>query len=143
MAEGRYDLIVNMDGQRTRPQGLNLTPEIVWPINDSHDLPDLEKLWALANMIATFLKTPAKPRVLVHCAAGINRSALVCAAVVMVLRDCNGRTATRIVRRGRRGALANTYFAAFLAGHGRPVKRRRSTKTVGIYWPAPEKGATK
>jgi hypothetical protein len=57
---------------------------------------------------------------------------------VMLLRDCNGRTATNIVRRGRRGALANTYFAAFLAGHGRPVKRRRKTSTRGIYWPVPE-----
>jgi hypothetical protein len=140
VAEGQYDLIVNMDGARVRPLAFNGTPEIVWPIGDSQQMPDLDRLWAIANSVAAFLRTPAKPRVLIHCAAGINRSALMCAAVVMLLRDCNGRTAMRTVRRARLGALANQTFAAWLTGHGRPTRRRRATR--GVWWPTETGGAS-
>ena len=108
---------------------------IAWPIDDSSRLPDLDTLWRLGRTVADTLRSDRKPRVLVHCAMGINRSALLCAVIVMLVRGCNGRNAIATVRRARRGALANPAFARYIADHGRAPKVR-----AGIYWP---KGGTK
>lgn len=82
-----------------------------WPIEDG-PVPDLDVLFDLAVMLATFVDDGK--RVLIHCAAGANRSGLVSAMVVRELSGENGSNCAAHVRARRPGALINPIVNAYL-----------------------------
>jgi protein-tyrosine phosphatase len=80
------------------------------PIHDG-EMPDLDRLHAVAKMAATLLKRG--DRVLSHCGLGLNRSALMAALILMY----NGMSAPDAVERlqtRRPGALYNDVFRNYL-----------------------------
>jgi len=81
-----------------------------FPIYDE-DLPDLEKLHAVARVGAALIKSGHK--VLSHCGMGFNRSALV-AGLIMIYLGVTGPEAVRLIRERRPGALFNENFASYL-----------------------------
>ena len=83
---------------------------VYFPICDE-DLPDLNKLHALAKLGARLLTSDEK--VLVHCGMGFNRSALV-AGLVLTYLGMKGEDAVALLREKRPGALFNENFAAYL-----------------------------
>jgi len=85
---------------------------VYFPIRDE-DLPDLNKLHALARFVARLVADGEK--VLAHCGMGLNRSALV-AGLVLTYLGMNGEDAVARLREKRPGALFNENFAAYLAG---------------------------
>jgi hypothetical protein len=76
-----------------------------WPIQDG-PLPDEATLRQLARFIADSLGRSLT--VFVHCDAGLNRSALL-VAQVLVERGMPPADAVRLIRARRRGSLSNTY----------------------------------
>jgi protein-tyrosine phosphatase len=90
---------------------------VYFPIYDEEDLPDLNKLHALAKLGARLVANGEK--VLAHCGMGLNRSALV-AGLVLTYLGMNGEDAVALLREKRPGALFNESFAAYLAA--RPPK---------------------
>jgi len=85
---------------------------VYFPIYDEEDLPDLNKLHALAKLGARLVANGEK--VLAHCGMGLNRSALV-AGLVLTYLGMNGEDAVALLREKRPGALFNESFAAYLA----------------------------
>jgi protein-tyrosine phosphatase len=83
---------------------------VYFPIFDQ-DLPDLNKLHALATLAARLVGDGQK--VLAHCGMGLNRSALV-AGLVLTYLGMNGEDAVALLREKRPGALFNENFAAYL-----------------------------
>lgn len=83
---------------------------VYFPICDD-DLPDLNKLHALANLGARLVANGEK--VLAHCGMGFNRSALV-AGLVLIYLGMKGDDAVALLREKRPGALFNENFAAYL-----------------------------
>ena len=117
-----FDLIVNLSGVAVREQfGMENVPHVWWAIDDGARMPDAARLVSIAAMIASTIRRQAT--VLVHCAAGINRSALTAAVAVMLLKDCSGAVAMRTVQAARRGSLANPTFAQWLRLQPRPTDR--------------------
>jgi protein-tyrosine phosphatase len=88
------------------------------PIHDG-ELPDLDRLHAVARMAAQLIKRG--DRVLSHCGVGLNRSALM-AALIMRYLGMDSLAAVERCRQRRPGALYNTIFADYLiSGLDRPV----------------------
>ena len=87
---------------------------IYFPILDK-DLPDLEKLDALASLGATLVGQGH--HVLSHCGMGFNRSALVAGLILHKLGMPGPEVVVRL-RERRAGALFNERFAAWLASLG-------------------------
>ncbi len=87
---------------------------IYFPILDE-DLPDLEKLDALAGLGATLVGQGH--HVLSHCGMGFNRSALVAGLILHKLGMPGPRVVERL-RERRAGALFNERFAAWLESLG-------------------------
>jgi protein-tyrosine phosphatase len=83
---------------------------VYFPIYDE-DLPDLEKLHAVAKMGARLIRNGE--RVLAHCGMGLNRSALV-AGLILTYLGMKGDEAVNLLRHKRPGALFNDNFAAYL-----------------------------
>jgi protein-tyrosine phosphatase len=83
---------------------------VYFPIFDE-DLPDLNKLHALAKLAARLVADGQK--VLAHCGMGLNRSALV-AGLVLIYLGMKGEDAVALLREKRPGALFNENFAAYL-----------------------------
>ena len=83
---------------------------VYFPICDE-ELPDLNKLHALANLGARLVANGEK--VLAHCGMGFNRSALV-AGLVLTYLGMKGEDAVALLREKRPGALFNKNFAAYL-----------------------------
>jgi protein-tyrosine phosphatase len=83
---------------------------VYFPIFDQ-DLPDLNKLHALATLAARLVGNGQK--VLAHCGMGLNRSALV-AGLVLTYLGMKGEDAVALLREKRPGALFNENFAAYL-----------------------------
>ena len=81
-----------------------------WPIVDGN-LPDLTKLLEIAQKVQNF--TSLGKNVLVHCAAGYNRSSLV-NGYVLYLRGYKGKDIIKKIRKGRPGALTNFNFVRYL-----------------------------
>jgi hypothetical protein len=75
---------------------------------------DMDAIHDTAALVAQAMQN-ARP-VLVHCAAGVNRSGLISALAVREFTGCSGAEAIARVRRGRPGALTNPYFCEYLAG---------------------------
>ena len=76
-----------------------------WPIEDG-PAPDPETLRGVASLIASWLRSGAV--VYVHCQAGMNRSALVTARVLME-QGLTAEEAIQAVRDRRRGSLSDEY----------------------------------
>lgn len=91
---------------------------IHWPIKDG-PIPPPEILDAVASFIDTCLEVGNA--VFVHCQAGMNRSALVVARILMK-RGMSAREAIDLVRERRQGALGDEY-ADWLLSH--PIADKR------------------
>jgi protein-tyrosine phosphatase len=104
--------VIDMDGDLDIgvPTVPNHMLYIYFPIFDE-DLPDLEKLHAVAKMGAGLIKSGHK--VLSHCGMGFNRSALM-AGLIMVYLGSTGSRAIELIRQRRPGALFNENFASYL-----------------------------
>jgi protein-tyrosine phosphatase len=76
-----------------------------WPIKDG-PVPEPETLRGLASLIAACLRSGAV--VYVHCQAGVNRSALVTARVLME-QGMTAERAIQTVRERRPGSLSDEY----------------------------------
>jgi len=83
---------------------------LYYPIFDE-DLPDLDKLKAVARLGSSLIQTGHK--VLSHCGMGFNRSALV-AGLILVNLGMSGEEAFQVLRSKRPGALFNEVFATYL-----------------------------
>jgi protein-tyrosine phosphatase len=81
-----------------------------WLIEDG-PAPDLSTLVALADLVRSM--RAAGKRVLVHCAAGINRSGLL-AAASLIREGHDAEDAIATVRAARAGALNNPEFVEAL-----------------------------
>jgi hypothetical protein len=102
---------------------------IYFPFEDQ-ELPDLHQLHALGQLGAQLVAQGQ--RVLVHCAMGHNRSALL-AGVILTYLGMSGADAVARLRQRRHGALYNTLFATYLQtlpsapqplGERRPARAR-------------------
>jgi protein-tyrosine phosphatase len=85
---------------------------LYFPFEDK-DLPDLQRLHALAQLGASMIEQGC--RVLVHCGMGHNRSALL-AGIILTYMGMKGEDAVALIQQKRRGALYNKVFAAYLMG---------------------------
>lgn len=92
------------------------------PIADGKDLPSMVGLDRLADLAADHIRA-GRGGVLVQCQAGRNRSGLLNALIVRQLNGCTGAEAVAVVRAGRRSALVNPQFAAYLAGLPAPAMK--------------------
>jgi protein-tyrosine phosphatase len=108
----RISVVFDMDGDLDIgvPTVPNHMLYIYFPIYDE-DLPDLEKLHAVARLGAALIKTGH--RVLSHCGMGLNRSALM-AALILTYLGMPGADAVDLLRQKRPGALYNENFANYL-----------------------------
>lgn len=86
-----------------------------WPLEDG-DVPDRDILSLLVRIIGDGLDEGRG--VLVHCSAGVNRSALVVALVVRQRTGCSGAEALALVQERRPGTLRNSSFVAYLEDLG-------------------------
>ncbi len=103
-----FDLDGNLDiGVPSVPDQLLY---LYFPFEDK-DLPDLQRLHAVARLGASLIKTGYK--VLAHCGMGHNRSALL-AGVILTYLGSSGEEAVVLLRQKRQGALYNKHFAAYL-----------------------------
>lgn len=96
-----------MDTGCTVPDGRAL---YLWHFEDGELFP--QRLMALASFITDLVDDGET--VLVHCAAGVNRSGLVSALVVRELTGCSGLSARIQVQTMRPGALLNPAYRKFL-----------------------------
>src|SRR5215467_13913126 len=108
----RISAVIDMDGDLDIgvPTVPNHMLYIYFPIYDE-DLPDLEKLHAVARLGAGLIRTGH--RVLSHCGMGLNRSALM-AGLILTYLGMPGKDAVELLQRKRPGALYNDAFAAYL-----------------------------
>ena len=108
----RISAVIDMDGDLDIgvPTVPNHMLYIYFPIFDE-DLPDLEKLHAVARMGAGLIKSGHK--LLSHCGMGFNRSALM-AGLIMIYLGRTGPDAVELIRQRRPGALFNENFASYL-----------------------------
>jgi hypothetical protein len=84
-----------------------------WPFYDG-DVPDVSMLNILESTIVQALAQ--ERRVLVHCSAGVNRSALLVALVVRRRLGITGSDAVALVRAARPGTLRNSEFEQYVCG---------------------------
>lgn len=106
------DTVIDLEGglDHCIPSVPNQVLYVYFPIYDE-DLPDLEKLNAVADLAARLIRTGHK--VLSHCGMGFNRSALV-AGLTLCRLGMSGPEAVLRLRACRRGALFNERFATHL-----------------------------
>jgi len=105
-------VVIDLEGDVDHgvPDVPNQMMYIYFPIFDD-DLPDLDKLHAVAKLSAGLIEKGA--RVLSHCGLGLNRSALV-AGVILTYLGTSGKEAVALLREKRPGALFNDKFADYL-----------------------------
>ncbi len=84
---------------------------IYYPIDDSPELPDLEKLLTIARLGAQLVNSGYK--LLAHCGMGHNRSALVAGLILRYL-GMSGDEVVSLLRERRQGALYNKAFADYV-----------------------------
>jgi len=108
----RISAVIDMDGDLDIgvPTVPNHMLYIYFPIFDE-DLPDLEKLHAVARMGAGLIKSGH--RLLSHCGMGFNRSALM-AGLIMIYLGRAGPDVVELIRQRRPGALFNENFVSYL-----------------------------
>lgn len=110
------DIAVIIDVDGNLDAGIPTIPNhilyIYFPFIDD-DLPDLINLNALAVMGSELHR--AGKKILVHCAMGYNRSALVL-AMILVKLGMSGKEAMESIRLKRKGALYNPQYSEYLLG---------------------------
>ncbi len=101
------DSVGPYEGSSTRPPGTGYRGGLLvhWPIKDG-PVPRAEVLRSLARVIRTCLHEGGI--VYVHCQAGMNRSALVAARVLMA-QGMTAEEAILRIRERRRGSLSDEY----------------------------------
>jgi len=108
--------VVNLCGDdpiRHVPSDLQPFTEVRWEFDDDHVLPDEAALAAVADRTAAAVR--AGTRVLVHCAAGLNRSSLVTALVLARLTPMRGPELVEYIRARRSpDCLFNRTFAGYV-----------------------------
>lgn len=85
---------------------------LYYPIEDKEELPELDRLHALARLGAYMIEQGN--HVLAHCGMGHNRSALL-AGIMLTYLGMPGAEALALLRQKRQGALYNKTFASYLA----------------------------
>jgi protein-tyrosine phosphatase len=125
------DLVVNLE---FTPHGAsrqsNLSFDTIWfPMHDDSNLPELRELHKICGHITERIKRGG--RVLVHCAAGLNRSGLVTALVVRQYYEIKGSKAVDLVRSKRPWALCNPTFAKYLVSLKEPRNCRETAGDQG------------
>lgn len=119
----RPDIIVSLN-QRDEFWPADRIPtapmNIAWPINDRDELPDTDMLFDLVEFLAQQIQSHKK--VIIHCAAGLNRSGLLAAEVFKILLLFHGefKTGREVIammrdKRGEPLVLCNPTFAAFVS----------------------------
>jgi protein-tyrosine phosphatase len=103
-----WDAVIDLHGGEPPLEDVELY--VHWLIEDG-PAPDFVTTRALADLVDD-LRRDGK-RVLVHCAAGINRSGLISAAA-LIRAGWTADEAVATVRAARTGALDNQEFVAFL-----------------------------
>ena len=103
-----WDAVIDLHG--TAPPLEDVELYIHWLIEDG-PAPDFATLVSLADMVDDLRQ--AGKRVLIHCAAGINRSGLLSAAA-LIRGGEDPDEAIRLVREARTGALNNPNFVDLL-----------------------------
>ena len=110
-----HNFSVVIDLEEGLDAGIPASPDrviyIYFPFADEA-MPTLHKLHAIARLGAALMAH--RERVLVHCAMGLNRSALV-AGLVLVHNGASGEAAVARLQERRPGALYNPVFAEYLA----------------------------
>jgi hypothetical protein len=106
-----WDVVVDLDCDLPALPGVGLY--VHWPIVDGPLPLDRDLLVALADMVGSLRR--ADKRILVHCAGGINRSALLC-AVILMRAGSTAAEAVDTIRARRPGALDNAEFLRLLEG---------------------------
>jgi protein-tyrosine phosphatase len=110
--ENGISAVIDLDGDLDL--GIPTVPNhmlyVYFPIFDE-DLPDIQKLHAVAKMAARLIENGEK--VLAHCGMGLNRSALI-AGLILTYLGMKGDEAVDLLRQKRPGALFNEKFAAYL-----------------------------
>lgn len=114
VAAHEITVIIDLEGELDHcvPTVPNHVLYLYFPIYDE-DLPDLQKLHAVARLGATLVESGHK--VLSHCGMGYNRSALV-AGLILHHLGMPGPEIVRFLRERRPGALFNEVFAEYLLG---------------------------
>ena len=119
-----FDLDDCLDiGVPTVPGGLMYT---YFPFDDK-DLPDMQRLHAIARMGARLIREGHK--VLSHCGMGHNRSALL-AGLILTYLGLSGEEAVNLIRSRRQGALYNKNYANYLMG----LPSAREDRMTGLEW---------
>ena len=110
------DIVVNVWSRPDMEISQEMFRYIHWPIPDG-ELRDSDRrfLEGMALRVAGDI-LHEDHKVLVHCHAGRNRSALVSALLVRQLLDLSGEQAIEYVRERRPNALANEHFCNYLKG---------------------------
>jgi protein-tyrosine phosphatase len=105
-------VVIDLEGEIDRdiPTMPNHILYVYFPIYDE-DLPDMDKLHAVARMAASLVA--AGHKVLSHCGMGFNRSALLAGLILRYL-GMSGPDVVALLRQRRPGALFNEVFAAYL-----------------------------
>jgi len=112
MDRPRFDAILNLYqwGKYKVPEGVQT---VVATMYDSHGEPDTEQVDALVDQVRSWLRSGKK--VLIHCQAGLNRSSLVMARVLMEHYDLSAREAIDLIRSQRSPiCLCNADFESYL-----------------------------
>ena len=111
------DITVVFDLDEDLDIGVPVVPEYLlymyYPFEDKEELPNLERLHALARLGARMIREGN--HVLAHCGMGHNRSALL-AGIILTYLGMTGEDAVTLIRQKRQGALYNRTFASYLAG---------------------------
>lgn len=97
-----------------------------YPMSDGKRLP--AGLPAIVDDLAGHVREGRK--VVIHCRAGRNRSALLAALVVREVNGCSGAEARRLVQERRPNSLYNEWFAAYLDTLPAPAETAKMTDTT-------------
>lgn len=98
--------------RRGDPELAGVVEYIHQPFSDGRNIDPV--VHVVASRVGVALRA-ARP-VLVHCAAGVNRSSLISALAIREFTGCTGAEAAARVRRARPGALTNQHFWDYLQG---------------------------
>jgi protein-tyrosine phosphatase len=106
------DTVIDLEGDVDHgvPTAADKLLYVYMPIQDG-EIPDLDRLHAVATMAATLVKRG--DRVLSHCGLGLNRSALMAGLILRYLGMEPAAVVERIQSR-RSGALYNVVFRDYL-----------------------------
>lgn len=85
---------------------------IRYGFDDGQELPDMSRIEAIVSEVA--YSVASGERVIVHCNAGLNRSGLIVALVIMRLTGKTGKQALEHLRICRPMALTNYTFANYV-----------------------------